>query len=254
MEPLETPTFAVPAAAAEETPAAVAAADQTAAPADLTISMDCPIVDDANATQMGRQEAPDGPAADMAPAASAAVSDAASPPTAPQLICASCGETIPDGDVFCGFCGTPLGGTPTAAAAMTAPAPAGPAAASAAAFATPAAAYAAPSAAPLGTSLTARGLQAANARGRLVRRLPVVLGAVHDTAAVAVFWIAEGVNLAYWILHWINYRYGGVETFLWTVFGFVLFAVIIRIVTEAAVAASRVRDEASALRRERARD
>ncbi len=59
------------------------------------------------------------------------------------------------------------------------------------------------------------------------------------THAAALFWIAEGANLVYWILDWVvSNRWSGAQGFFLSAAGFVLFAVVIRIVTEAAVASS----------------
>jgi hypothetical protein len=66
------------------------------------------------------------------------------------------------------------------------------------------------------------------------------------THAAALFWIAEGANLVYWILDYIVVgRWNGAQGFFWSAAGFVLFAVIIRVVMEAAVAASRARSGGS---------
>ena len=70
------------------------------------------------------------------------------------------------------------------------------------------------------------------------------------SAAIAVFWVAEGANAVFWLLNWFNYRFTPVPSFLWSLAGFIVGAVVIRIAVEAAVNAIRAREELAALRRE----
>ena len=69
--------------------------------------------------------------------------------------------------------------------------------------------------------------------------------------AIAIFWVAEGANLVYWILDWRSHRYAGSEGFLWSAAGFCLFAILIRILAEVAVSANRTAEDVAALREER---
>ena len=57
--------------------------------------------------------------------------------------------------------------------------------------------------------------------------------------AVPVFWIAEGANLLFWIMQYTIYRYNGAEAFFLSLAGFVLVAILIRVVLEIAVSATR---------------
>ena len=144
--------------------------------------------------------------------------------------CSACGAAVPDGDLFCGDCGAPVAGAAAAGSPWrTHPEP-----------------VFQPGAPPVYQAPYAAGRPRAGGSpfADHLSFKSLLVGA----NAVAVFWVAEGVNLVYWILHWVNYRYGGAEGFLWSAAGFVLFAIVIRILVEAAVSAVRVKDEIAALR------
>lgn len=61
--------------------------------------------------------------------------------------------------------------------------------------------------------------------------------------AVAVFWVAEGLNAVFWIMQYVVFHYNGADAFLWSFFGFLVAAVVIRVAVEAAVAATRGGDK-----------
>jgi hypothetical protein len=165
--------------------------------------------------------------------------------------CQACGATIPEGDMFCGDCGAPVAGiagpTPgVAASALQSPPPAAahpPQPARSQPAAQPASAIYHPPHA--GGHPQARGAGSPLADYLSFSTLFTVGN------AIAVFWVAEGVNLLYWILNWRSHRYAGSEAFLWSVAGFCLFAVLIRILVEVAVTANRTADDVAALREER---
>lgn len=185
-----------------------------------------------------------------APTASATVDPPVSPdadaPESASTTCAACGTSVPDGDLFCGDCGAPMSATVASAApvAPAAPPQAPPASTMAATAATamPADAppYQLPGAPVPGPGPMAYGAQAgyrpSGGSGDYFS-----FGALFvETSAVPLFWIAEGVNLFYWIMNWVvTYRWSGAQGFFLAAGGFILFAVVIRIVMEAAVAASR---------------
>ena len=159
--------------------------------------------------------------ASQAPAVEPPVSAPAAPPVAPagQKTCSTCGAATPTEDLFCGDCGAPFRGL-AAAPAVTIQAPVFAMAPGPGAQAGPT-----PAAFPPHTGvddyLSFRALWV-------------------TTHAAALFWIAEGANLVYWILDWVvSNRWSGTQGFFLSAAGFVLFAVLIRIVVEAATAASR---------------
>jgi hypothetical protein len=159
--------------------------------------------------------------------------------------CVACGAFVPDGDLFCGECGAPVGGPASGNAPVDPTAlPQRPAAPGASPPAAPPA-YPAPAAQPAASGAVAygpqTGYQTSGAGGYFSFGTLLV-----KTHAVPLFWIAEGVNLFYWIMGWVtSYRWNGAQGFFWAAGGFVLVAVIIRIVMEAAVAASRAGDNDS---------
>jgi hypothetical protein len=154
--------------------------------------------------------------------------------------CQTCGAAVPEGDVFCGDCGTPIAGAATMYAGQPAQSQ------------------------PAMQGGVARAYQPPHRHGAGQRRVAGGGSSFADHLsfnalftgefAVAVFWVAEGVNLVYWILHWSNNSYGGAKAFLWSAAGFVLIAIIIRILVEAAVSAGRVKDEVAALREDRGKN
>lgn len=166
--------------------------------------------------------------ASQAPAVEPPVSASVAPPIAPaappvapaaQKTCSNCGAATPTEDLFCGDCGAPFSGLAAAPAATIQ--------------------------APVFAMMPGLAAQA----GPTPASFPPHTG-VDDylsfralwvtTHAAALFWIAEGANLVYWILDWaVSKRWSGAQGFFLSAVGFVLFAVIIRIVVEAAVAASR---------------
>ena len=165
------------------------------------------------------------------------------------VLCQACGAVVPAGDLFCGDCGAPVAGM---AAAQ-------PAAAAAAPRSVPSAFTQVPQPARL------RGLPDSPPAG--FSQPPHATGHPRPTGggsafadylsfsalfigenAVAVFWVAEGVNLLYWTFDWISHRYNAQQAFLWSVLGFILCAIVIRILAEVAVSVSRAREDVAAMR------
>jgi|GEM_PF-2632425 len=66
---------------------------------------------------------------------------------------------------------------------------------------------------------------------------------------VVVFWIAEGVNVLFWLLLFVNYRYNGASAFLWAVSGAVVLALVIWVAVATAVDVGRVSEELAEMRR-----
>lgn len=160
-----------------------------------------------------------------APADPRVTAEPSAPPSG-QKTCAACGAGAPAEDLFCGDCGAPLN-APAAAAAQTAQAPV---------------IARAPDLGPqAGLAVPAYRTRPGIDDYLSFRALWIT------THATALFWIAEAANLVYWILDWVvSNRWSGAQGFFWSAAGFVLFAVVIRIVMEAAVAGSRARGGESA--------
>jgi len=162
--------------------------------------------------------------ANVEPAVESAIAPAAAKPaaaSAEQRTCAACGAAAPAEDLFCGDCGAPLDAV--VAAEPTSPV-------------TQAPVIAAPPGAGARTSPSPAGYRPrAGVEDYLSFRALWI-----TTNAAVLFWIAEGANLVYWILDWVvSNRWNGAQGFFWSAAGFVLFAIIIRIVTEGAAAAAR---------------
>jgi len=164
-------------------------------------------------------------AAPEAAAPEAARAEPAQYATTPAVSCPTCGAPVPAEDLFCGDCGSPM------------------------ATATPAA-PAAPVAAPVFAASPVYAPATRPAAGPTLAEYLSFRASFTQTSAIAVFWIAEGANLLYWILHWSNHRYDVGGPFFWSAVGFVLFTVLIRVLVEAAVGAARVREDLASQRRD----
>ena len=170
-------------------------------------------------------ELPGGPAPE--PIVASVVEPILEHPAAPtgQRICSACGAAVPAEDLFCGDCGTALS-SPATETPPIVQAPVIP-----------------PTARP---ELHAYPSPATYEPRTGVEDYLSFRALWITSHAAALFWIAEGANLLYWILDWVvSNRWSGAQSFFGSAAGFVLFAVVIRIVTEAAVASSRAAKEGS---------
>jgi hypothetical protein len=252
--------MAVQQAPVEQAPAAVSEAEVSAAEPLVDPVVEPAVetaVDPAVVAEPAAAPGPDTPVVAEAAAETAAppaAEPAAAPAPAPDagVRCATCGAAVPEGDLFCGECGTPVGPAAAAPPAGAAQAPYAAAAAAVPVYASQPAQpqpAAQPGIAPAYQPPYGSGQPRAAGASSFADYLSFTT-LFTGTAAVAVFWVAEGANLLYWILNWIYNRYGGPEAFLWSAAGFVLFAIVIRILVEAAVSANRVKDEIAALRKD----